>query len=120
MSDFIVSDAGWELSNGNYTANGTYGGKTAYEKDGGGSWIFWIAAWLIQENLGSTPPRYYGTGADLPANPWTDAAAPAPAPTVTSAGASSAIKTINGLAKASVKTVNGLAIASVKTWNTNA
>jgi hypothetical protein len=30
---------------------------------------------------------------------------------------SSAIKTINGLAKASVKTVNGLAIASVKTWN---
>lgn len=28
-----------------------------------------------------------------------------------------AIKTINGLAKASVKTVNGLAIASVKTWN---
>ncbi len=31
--------------------------------------------------------------------------------------ASSAIKTINGLAKASVKTVNGLAIASVKTWD---
>ena len=30
---------------------------------------------------------------------------------------SSAIKTINGLAKASVKTVDGLAIASVKTWN---
>lgn len=29
----------------------------------------------------------------------------------------SAIKTINGLAKASVKTVNGLAIASVKTFN---
>lgn len=29
----------------------------------------------------------------------------------------SAIKTIDGLAKASVKTVNGLAIASVKTWN---
>lgn len=28
----------------------------------------------------------------------------------------SAIKTIDGLAKASVKTVNGLAIASVKTW----
>jgi hypothetical protein len=30
---------------------------------------------------------------------------------------SSAIKTINGLAKASVKTVDGLSIASVKTWN---
>lgn len=29
----------------------------------------------------------------------------------------SAIKSINGLAKASVKTVNGLAIASVKSWN---
>ena len=29
----------------------------------------------------------------------------------------SAIKTINGLAKASVKTINGLAIESVKTWN---
>lgn len=29
----------------------------------------------------------------------------------------SAIKTINGLAKASIKTVNGLAIASVKTWD---
>jgi len=34
-----------------------------------------------------------------------------------SAGVSSAIKTINGLAKASVKTVDGLAAASVKTWN---
>lgn len=34
-----------------------------------------------------------------------------------SAGASSAIKTINGLSLASVKTVNGLAIASVKTVN---
>lgn len=33
------------------------------------------------------------------------------------AGASSSIKTINGLALASVKTVNGLAIASVKTLN---
>lgn len=33
------------------------------------------------------------------------------------AAGGSAIKTINGLAKASVKTVNGLAIASVKTWN---
>lgn len=32
-----------------------------------------------------------------------------------SAGPSSAIKTVNGLAKASIKTVNGLAIASVKT-----
>lgn len=32
-------------------------------------------------------------------------------------GASSSIKTINGLAKSSVKTVNGLAIASVKTVN---
>ena len=31
--------------------------------------------------------------------------------------APTAIKTINGLAKASVKTVNGLAIASAKTWN---
>lgn len=31
--------------------------------------------------------------------------------------AASAIKTIDGLAKASVKTVDGLAIASVKTWN---
>jgi hypothetical protein len=29
----------------------------------------------------------------------------------------SAIKTINGLARASVKAVNGLALASVKTWN---
>jgi hypothetical protein len=29
----------------------------------------------------------------------------------------SAIKTINSLAKASIKTVNGLAIANVKTWN---
>jgi hypothetical protein len=32
-------------------------------------------------------------------------------------GASSAIKSVNGLAKASVKSVNGLAIASVKSWN---
>lgn len=32
-------------------------------------------------------------------------------------GASSSIKTVNGLAKASVKTVNGLAIASIKTIN---
>lgn len=31
--------------------------------------------------------------------------------------APSAIKTVNGLAKASVKTINGLAIASVKTWD---
>jgi hypothetical protein len=32
-------------------------------------------------------------------------------------GASSAIKSVNGLAKASVSKVNGLAIASVKSWN---
>jgi len=31
--------------------------------------------------------------------------------------ATSALKTINGLARASVKTVNGLALASVKTIN---
>jgi len=37
--------------------------------------------------------------------------------TMEHAAPSSAIKTINGLAKASVKTVNGLAIASVKTFN---
>jgi len=33
------------------------------------------------------------------------------------ASATSAIKTINGLARASIKTINGLAIASVKTFN---
>jgi len=33
------------------------------------------------------------------------------------AAATTAIKTVNGLAIASVKTVNGLAIASVKNWN---
>lgn len=37
--------------------------------------------------------------------------------TITYSAAASAIKTINGLAKASVKTINGLAIASVKTVN---
>ena len=37
--------------------------------------------------------------------------------TYTAGGGGSAIKTINGLAKASVKTINGLAIASVKTIN---
>jgi len=37
--------------------------------------------------------------------------------TYTASGGSSAIKTINGLAKASVKTWNGLAIASVKSIN---
>lgn len=34
-----------------------------------------------------------------------------------SAASGSAIKTINGLARASIKTINGLAIASVKTFN---
>ena len=37
--------------------------------------------------------------------------------TILPVAATSAIKTIDGLAKASVKVVNGLAIASVKTWN---
>lgn len=53
---------------------------------------------------------------------WSNAGSPNPGDTasvgiVLEPAASSAIKTINGLAKASVKTVNGLAIASVKTWN---
>ena len=37
--------------------------------------------------------------------------------TYTPAGGSSAIKSVNGLAKASAKSVNGLAIANVKSWN---
>lgn len=47
---------------------------------------------------------------------WTSNFTP-PTAAYSAAPPPSAVKTVNGLAKASVKTKNGLAVASVKTWN---
>jgi len=87
-----VSGAGTAACNGDYPENGTNGGKPAYEKVGGGMWIYWPTApalgyWLIGSSkdapLGA---RYYkdGVGATPDEGEWELANAGAePAPTVT-------------------------------------
>jgi hypothetical protein len=77
-------------------------------------------------NIKLASGNYHGVGSTEPTTSpatvtmsWTFAGTPrhALAAVAVKEAATSAIKTINGLARASAKTVSGLAIASVKTWN---
>jgi len=92
MADVTVAGAGDGAYNGNYTENGTYDGKPCYELDGGGAWLYWdstcyAGSWCLFTSkttyILKTVPAYYGTGADLPANPWSDEQAAPPNPTLT-------------------------------------
>ena len=89
MADWVVSDAGTTACNGDYTENGTEDGKPAYEKDGGGMWLYWYGTyWSIYTTKGSENYYYYATEADLPGNPWSSVGGEGgdPAPTVAAVG----------------------------------
>jgi len=74
-----------------------------------GSWYGTTLCYIVQTSAAATNPTLTYTTATAFANAIASFKA---------AGAGgSAIKTINGLARASIKTINGLAIASVKTFN---
>ncbi len=67
MASWIVSGAGTTVLNGTYVENGTLNGKPRYTLGAyalqwsGTRWQIWFTGL----------EAYYGTGADLPANPWT-------------------------------------------------
>ena len=93
MAEWRVSGAGTAAANGDYSESGTYAGKPAYQKDGGGAWLYWESSLFLVWQIYSTKeilPRWY-SGAegeeDLPANPWeipeVMGTGAAPAPVVT-------------------------------------
>ena len=96
MAVWVVSGAGSPACNGNYIENGTYNGKSAYEKEGGGFWLFWDvmyppppedspSSWAIAVTKQPYTSNWYysSSNVDLPANPWTrELLGTDPAPTV--------------------------------------
>jgi len=98
-SGWIVSGAGDTSYNGTYIQNGTFNGKPAYEKQGGGRWLYFgyydcamSYFWTLNVNKynGCDPfmdaPYYDGTG-EAPSGSWytSDWGTP-PAPTVAQGG----------------------------------
>jgi len=76
--DYIVTNAGTAAANGNYYENGAYNGLPAYEKDGGGAWLFYSAwgglanmkAWAIAETKTDLEPSlWYYDQDDTPTPP---------------------------------------------------
>ena len=84
--DYIVSGAGTSAVNGTYYENGTYRDKPAYEKEGGGAWIFWnnmAGSWAMYSNKNVDNMWYYIGGGDTPpTGTWNKSAGASPAPTV--------------------------------------
>lgn len=85
-----VSGAGSADYNGQYTENGTAGGKTAYSLDAS-HWLWWktdVTRWMLSPAIGTIPVTYHGElTPDLPANPWTPILGDWPAPTLSIAPA---------------------------------
>lgn len=110
VSVTTIADNTWDV--GFFTLNlktATAGTNTTIRINGSGSQL----SVITDSNTAQTPAGAFvqavsWTGSNLNAGIVASLAPP---------GATSAIKTIDGLAKASVKTVDGLAIASVKTFN---
>ena len=40
-ADYVVTNAGTAAANGDYTENGTFNSVPAYEKSGGGAWLYY-------------------------------------------------------------------------------
>ncbi len=84
MADLIVSGAGTPAVNGNYSVNGTFGGKPAYEKDGDGKWLWWEGvAWVFSNAKAAAPSEWYynDDGAGSPdGGVWSTAASGTPPP----------------------------------------
>jgi hypothetical protein len=85
MAQFLVSGAGDTTYNGLYLDAGTYSGHPYYQFGTGGAarYLYHLSGISLEVwNLGATLgglPAYTGTNhADLPANPWSGATAPAP------------------------------------------
>lgn len=80
-----VSGAGSADYNGQYTENGSNGGKPAYSLDTN-HWLWWkpdVTRWMLSPAIGMVPVAYHGNlDPDPPANPWTPITGVAPAPTL--------------------------------------
>ena len=61
--DYVVTNAGTAAANGDYYENGTYNTKPAYEKDGGGAWIFFAQIVSPYWQIDSAKATQVGTGA---------------------------------------------------------
>lgn len=109
MSEWMVSDAGDATYDGLYTEDGTYNGKPAYTN--GTNWLWWYdtgSAWGLSPSKGSVDLYYAGTGADLPAEPWSvTGVGTAPAPTVTAAEPDNSGATIRILSPTDDEEVSG-------------
>ncbi len=81
-----ASGAGTSAWDDIYVENGTQNGKPAYEGTINGKWLWWnstLSEWQLTNFKGLGTPGYTGdTGADLPANPWTEVTGDSPAPTL--------------------------------------
>jgi len=83
MAEWRVSGAGDGSYNGDYSAAGTHNGKAYYTGGSPTRYLHWDSGsseWWLGTALGIDD--YHGTGADLPANPWTTGMGIEPAPTV--------------------------------------
>ena len=90
MGNWIISGAGTAGYNGTYLEDGVGSGKPLYRLDATHV-LYWYplaATWALGPSVGSV--YYLGTGADLPANPWSVGMGEAPAPTVAEAEESDA------------------------------
>lgn len=79
----LVSGAGSLPVNGIYYEAGIYGGKPYYTN--GTFYLSWNAdsVWEICIEVGSPPPIYTSSGADLPASSWMSVLGSDPPPTLT-------------------------------------
>lgn len=80
-----VTGAGDATYDGVYEEDGTYNGQPAYTN--GSKWLYWnsFGFWALESSKTEPPSAsqaYGGTGASLPATPWSVLAGIAPAPTV--------------------------------------
>ncbi len=74
-ADWVIGGAGDASYNGDYSVAGTHGGKTYYvgPSPTNNRYLFWeiySELWLLADALEDATSGYSGTGADLPANPW--------------------------------------------------
>ena len=83
------ASAGSDGFNGDYTYEGAFGGKNYYTNPVG-NYLFWgttAAKWMLDTALtnhaAASSAAYYGTGADLGANPWSGGTGANPAPSAT-------------------------------------
>jgi len=100
-----VSGAGDSSYNGIYIQNGTFNDKPAYEKEGGGRWLYyaWYGGpmqyiWTLNtgkyDGMGPSMAPYYDGSGDTPAETWYVGEGTLPAPTVVQGGGGGEFQTV--------------------------